>query len=385
MTASAPDGGTSTAGTAMWTKASVLGSGAALAALAALLVAATLALLAGPAGASTTAPTDERSSVVSIEPATSVVDVSIVGGDTYVQLRVVPGHEVVVLGYDQEPYLRITADGAVQANEVSPSTYLNLDRYAQTAVPDVADAHHPPEWQTVGQGGTVRWHDHRIHWMTPAVTPTVDADGTIQDWTISMLVDGTTTTVAGHLVRAPAPVVAPFIVATVLVAIGGIVLGRRRPTPAALGLTALAAAAASTSALIEWFSLPADVERRAAVVVLPVLAVVIVAAAALAWRRRPPDPSPVPSRTSRRPPAVPALTGWGTLVALGLLTGWLVVRVSGLWEPVLVTSLDPTLERSLITIALGATVAAATLLVWSGSVRVPTRSRRRAVRPRSTS
>ena len=39
------------------------------------------------------------------------------------------GTEVVVPGYEDEPYLRIGPDG-VWRNQRSPATYINLDRYA---------------------------------------------------------------------------------------------------------------------------------------------------------------------------------------------------------------------------------------------------------------
>ena len=72
--------------------------------------------------------------------------------------------EVVVDGYDGEPYLRIDADG-VERNVHSPATYLNQNRYARVEMPATADSRAAPEWQQISSGRSVRWHDHRTHWM----------------------------------------------------------------------------------------------------------------------------------------------------------------------------------------------------------------------------
>ncbi|MAT07002.1 MAG: hypothetical protein CL424_18365, partial [Acidimicrobiaceae bacterium] len=60
-------------------------------------------------------PTDYLTEIIGVEPATDAVGLEVVGGDAFIELTVVPGHEVVVLGYlpDQEPYLRFGPDGVV--------------------------------------------------------------------------------------------------------------------------------------------------------------------------------------------------------------------------------------------------------------------------------
>ena len=86
-----------------------------------------------------------------------------------------PGNDaVVVLGYEGEPYLRISARG-VERNEHSPATYLNQDRYARTPLPADADAKAAPRWVLISTGHTVRWHDHRTHWMDPTPPDAVRA------------------------------------------------------------------------------------------------------------------------------------------------------------------------------------------------------------------
>ncbi|MEZ5248381.1 MAG: hypothetical protein R2713_03905 [Ilumatobacteraceae bacterium] len=124
----------------------------------------TLAFGASPAAADPPRPTDYRSEVVSISPAIPGLEARIIGGDSFIELTT-SGQDVLVLGYDGEPYLRFDADGTVSENVRSPARWLNLDRYSETSVPAEADATAPPEWEQVGSGGRYAWHDHRTHWM----------------------------------------------------------------------------------------------------------------------------------------------------------------------------------------------------------------------------
>ena len=77
----------------------------------------------------------------------------------------IPAPTVMVMGYQDEPYLRFRADGVVLENQRSPTTYLNQSRYGTTA-PSGADPALPPDWLPVGQNGRYAWHDHRAHWMS---------------------------------------------------------------------------------------------------------------------------------------------------------------------------------------------------------------------------
>ena len=89
-----------------------------------------------PAMADSAGPTDYRSEVVAIDPPTPSIAVSIVGGDSFVLLRVDPGVEVEIMGYQDEPYLRFAADGSVFENQRSPATYINGSRYGGGTIPD---------------------------------------------------------------------------------------------------------------------------------------------------------------------------------------------------------------------------------------------------------
>ncbi len=128
-----------------------------------------LAALAVPSvvRADAAGPTDYLSEIVSIVPAAAadVIDVSIEGGDAFVAIEVTTGHEVVVLGYDHEPYVLIDGAGEVFHNTRSFATYYNEERYGGSETPDVVDNDATPEWERIGGGGSWAWHDHRAHWM----------------------------------------------------------------------------------------------------------------------------------------------------------------------------------------------------------------------------
>jgi hypothetical protein len=79
--------------------------------------------------------------------------------------------DVQILGYEGEPYLRLDSDGVFE-NVNSPAHYVNLDRFSRTPVPPTATKDATPNWVKLSSASSVRWHDHRTHWMDP--TPRAD-------------------------------------------------------------------------------------------------------------------------------------------------------------------------------------------------------------------
>ena len=192
----------------------------------------TIAVPATDAGASPLAPTDWRSEIVSVTPTSPGVHLEVLGGDSVLRLTARPGTDVTVLGYENEPYLHIAADGTVEANIASPAYSLNRSRTGQGSLDPDADAKLDPRWTVIGTDGTVLWHDHRIHAM-PGVTDDIE-------WTIPMIVDGGSVTAQGRLLRLPGHSPS-FEILIGLLAFGVVVfLGRRSP----LRIAAIAAAAA---------------------------------------------------------------------------------------------------------------------------------------------
>lgn len=126
----------------------------------------------------------------------------IYGGDELIGLTNTSDREVMVPGYQGEPYLRIGPEGVFR-NAMSPATYQNEDRYAQVTVPPGVDEDAPPEWEQVSDGNRYLWHDHRIHYMAFALPPAIaGAPGeqhTVFDWAVPFELDGRTREVTGDL------------------------------------------------------------------------------------------------------------------------------------------------------------------------------------------
>lgn len=151
--------------------------------------------LAAPA---TVEPRDTQTVIESIVPALpDGVTLDVLGFDSYLRLRA-PGRDVQIPGYENEPYLRIDRDGSVWFNEGSKTWALNSDRYGRVDLSRFT-ATDSPSWVRDRTDGTALWHDHRVHWMSTARPSVLDDRGTIQDFTLAVVVDGTTHTVTGAL------------------------------------------------------------------------------------------------------------------------------------------------------------------------------------------
>ena len=82
---------------------------------------------------------------------------------------------IIVLGYEGEPYLRITSE-AVFENRNSPAAYLNKERFGGTSLPKSASPKAVPRWVRIETIPVAQWHDHRIHWMSKTPPPKVRAN-----------------------------------------------------------------------------------------------------------------------------------------------------------------------------------------------------------------
>ena len=140
------------------------------------------------------------------------------------------GQTVTVYGYQGEPYARVLAGGAVEVNERSPAYFLNQSFYAAVNVPPSASPSAKPAWTLIDRTGQLEWHDHRIHWMSPALPPQVKDKGKrtkIFDWQVPIAVGAERGTVDGQLFWVPeqgtkTPVGA--IVALLLIVLAGLAL-----------------------------------------------------------------------------------------------------------------------------------------------------------------
>ncbi len=184
---------------------------------------------ATPAFADPARPTNYESTVTAVSPPVSGLTAEVTGGDAFLNLSVPTGTTVVVSGYAEEPYLRFDADGRVFENRLSPAYWLNTDRYGGGAKPPEAVPEATPDWHLVAETGEWGWHDHRIHWMSPDLPPTIteEATGKVWDWTIPMMVDDVPVVVEGVLFWQPSVTPFPWVALALLAGALGWLVARR--------------------------------------------------------------------------------------------------------------------------------------------------------------
>lgn len=315
-------------------------------------------LSASPASADPAGPSDFRSEVTEISPVVDTIDATIIGGDSFLELTVDEGHEVIVEGYSGEPYLRFRADGTVDQNRLSSATYLNDDRMGAGEIPAevtaaLEDDSTEPEWEEVASGGTYAWHDHRVHWMAEASPPVARGErvgGDYDPWIVPITVDGEAVEVRGTLTYESAASPLPW--AALGVVLLGVVawFGRGR----GLRLPAAALAVASLIAVVvgraDWAATP-DGMGNPLLWVLPAVALLAAVAAVV---------------LAAKPTGVIAL-----LASVAALSGWALLRVEVLLKPVLPADVPAALDRASVAAALGLAVAAAYLAVTSGVLALP--------------
>jgi hypothetical protein len=210
--------------------------------------------------------TNYRSQIVAVSPTLAGVRVRLLDLGNRVELRNTGPDDVVVLGYQGEPYLRVGPSG-VYENRRSPAVYLNratTGPTTNTTLPRQADAAAPAEWHRVGGGPSVRWHDRRTRWADPAppaVRAAPDTRHVVSQWTIGLTATGRQAQVSGRITYVPGPSPIPWLVVAgalfVLTVLAG--LRRRWGPPLSAGIAVLVAvdvvhsfgiAAASHDALV---------------------------------------------------------------------------------------------------------------------------------------
>ncbi|MET0911159.1 MAG: hypothetical protein ABWZ99_16955 [Ilumatobacteraceae bacterium] len=307
-----------------------------------------LLVVLAPAGvvlADAAAPTDYESTVVSVTPPTATIDVEVIGGDSFVQLTVAPGTEVLIEGYQQEPYLRFRTDGVVEENQRAPTTYLNASRLGGGDVPAGADPALPPDWKQVATGGTFAWHDHRSHWMNPDPPATATPGDVIQSSSLAMTVDAVPVEVTFSVTWLPAPSRLPLAVGA---AVGGalilLAMFWRRRLAWPLLVVALAALG------IGWWqfsSLPTATGPLLVWWLLPAIAAASVLIALVLGRR---------------------LVSYGLVLLAALeLAAWIFVRRDGAFRALIPTDAPFWLDRGVMAATAVVTVAAAigaTVAMW---------------------
>lgn len=168
-------------------------------------------------------------------PAQGVAVTLLPGRATGLLLAVDDGHEALVRGEADEPFLRF-AGGRVEANAASPTWHRTGGGQASAVAID-ADA--DPVWQSVADSQRYGWIEPRA--TAPEVEGNPPGDTVLSTWAVPLQVDGRDTTVLGELrwVRSPAapadtggPAPTNLVLAGAgLAAVVGLVLVRRRGRP----------------------------------------------------------------------------------------------------------------------------------------------------------
>jgi hypothetical protein len=288
---------------------------------------------AGTVNADPAGPTDYQSEILSIDPPTSAVTLTVIGGDSFIQLRADPDADVLVLGYFAEPYLRFLPGGEVQENRNSPTTYQNEERYGSDA-PDFAQPDADPDWVTVASDGTYAWHDHRAHWMQP-IRPAGKAPGDrIVEQVIPLVVDGEEVDVTVISTWQDEPSMLPAALGVVIgaVSVGGAFWLSRRNPAWAVALIPVSMLA-TVAGWWQFTSLPSETGPRVIWALLPSIALVAsLAAAAL----------------GRRSPFAAVAAG---LIAASQLAIWAFVKRDGLTAAIVPTDAPQWFERMSLTAA----------------------------------
>jgi hypothetical protein len=190
----------------------------------AILMTATLAG-ATPAAAHTlsgVSASNYRSEILAITPPDTDLTVRLLDLGRRVELANRGTSDVVILGYEGEPYLRVGPRGTFE-NRRSPTLYNNRTTAngSQAEVPKTATADAAPQWDKTSGDNQVRWRDHRTRWEgedPPAVKATPGRSHVVQRaWTIVVQrgAGQATATVTGRIVYEPPPSLLPWILLAV--------------------------------------------------------------------------------------------------------------------------------------------------------------------------
>lgn len=246
-----------------------------------------LALPAATAFADEPGPTDFRSRIVAIEPATPALHPSIIGGDSFLRLVVDRGTEVDVLGYRGEPYIRFLADGTVEENRASASYFVSRSRLGDDLPADFVDDA-VPEWHVVATDGDYSWHDHRMHWMSATDPPGKRSGDVVLQQRIELRVDGEPVALVVESVWMPAPSEVPGWLGRIGGLVAAFVLVRRPNRWSATPIAALAVLAFVLGAW-QYLALPSETGPRTVWFTLPLVAAAALGAVAVRRARERPD------------------------------------------------------------------------------------------------
>jgi hypothetical protein len=307
--------------------------------------AAIVCTVASPAGAHTLGGVDAtnyRTDIVSVTASVPGLTIRAIEGGDRLELENQGRHDVIVEGYDGEPYLRVGPRGAFE-NVRSPARFLNRVRRDAAPPPASADPDAAPRWRAIASGRTVRWHDHRAHWMgstdPPVVARDPDVPHVIQRFTIPLRTSGGDVRVHGLVRWVPGSSPWPWVAGAGVLTLAILGLARTRRAPAAIaGGLGIALAAAGVHTAGTWSLTAGSLGGRLGAV-LPTLgaAVLAIGACVRLWRAGLRGAAPLL-----------VFAGLFLAIAIGL------ADVSALAKSQLPTDLPTAVDRSSIGVVLGA-------------------------------
>jgi hypothetical protein len=175
--------------------------------------------------------TNLQTNLRSVTPTVSGLEVKVVESGSRLEVTNKTGKEVIVLGYKDEPYLRIGPDGVFQ-NRLSPATYINKSREGQEPTEAARNAKvGDTDWEKISSEPLARWHDHRIHWMSPNDPPEARAEPGKRhvinaEWVVPMKTGAETVSIKGDLIWEPGPSALPWYLLIVVLLAAVVLVGR---------------------------------------------------------------------------------------------------------------------------------------------------------------
>jgi hypothetical protein len=164
--------------------------------------------------------TNYRSEITAITPSVPGLTIRIRDLGRRLELVNHTSQDVTVLGYQNEPYLRVGRSG-IYENRRSPSLYQNkltTRSVSQlTALPPQADPNAAPQWHRRSGGRTVSWPDHRVRWEGPdpqgvKANPGL-AQTVVSRWNVPLLHGQDSVVVTGRISWVPGPAATPWLLA----------------------------------------------------------------------------------------------------------------------------------------------------------------------------
>jgi hypothetical protein len=192
-------------------------------------------LVAPPAGAHSLGgvePGNYRTRVLAVRPPVPGLWVEVVDAGTRLRLVNTGPTDVVVLGYQAEPWLRVGPRGVFE-NSRSPAVAMAGPRRADSPAPPAADPAAAAGWRQVDPGRSVTWHDHRAHWEADEPPAQVrqapgSAQVVIPNWTVKLRTGGRLVDVVGEVRWVPGPSPLPWLAGAALLAMAVVAAGRTR-------------------------------------------------------------------------------------------------------------------------------------------------------------